>query len=150
MTLLVTYVILLNRKDSLCQRKYALDMIQEAGLLGAKPCSTPMEPNLQFNKTFGTPIADPSSYRRLIGKLLYLTHSRPEISFAVSKLSQFLESPTDIHLQAATRVLRFIKNAPGQGLFFSSNQLSLSKGSVTQIGVLVQTLEGQQRVFASS
>lgn len=87
-----------------------------------------MEPQLQLCKTTGQPIADPSIYRRQIGKLLYLTHSRPEISYAISKLSQFLDAPNDTHLQAAMRVIRFIKNNPDQGLFFGSKSSLTLKG----------------------
>ncbi|MCH96936.1 putative retrotransposon polyprotein, partial [Trifolium medium] len=67
---------------SLCQRKYALDLIQDASLLGAKPCNTPMQPQLQLQKSSGEAISDPTTYKRLIGRLLYLTHSRPEIAYA--------------------------------------------------------------------
>ncbi|GAU40443.1 hypothetical protein TSUD_397620, partial [Trifolium subterraneum] len=113
---------------SLCQRKYVLDLLQDAGLLAAKPCSTPMEPRLQLHKNSGTSISDPTAYRRLIGRFLYLTHTRPEISYPVSKLSQFLDSPTDAHMLAGLHILRFLKNNPGQGLFFSSSSSLTLKG----------------------
>ncbi|PNY03100.1 retrovirus-related Pol polyprotein from transposon TNT 1-94 [Trifolium pratense] len=113
---------------SLCQRKYALDLIQDAGLLGAKPCSTPMQPQLQLHKSSGQAISEPTSYRRLIGRLLYLTHSRPEIAYAVSKLSQFLDKPTNEHMLAGLHVLRYVKNSPGQGLFFDSKSPLTLKG----------------------
>ncbi|KAK2402246.1 putative mitochondrial protein [Trifolium repens] len=113
---------------SLCQRKYTLDLLQDTGLLAAKPCPTPMQPQLQLHKASGKLISDPTAYRRLIGRLLYLTHSRPEISYAVSKLSQFLDSPTDEHMLAGLHVLKFLKNNPGQGLFFSSSSSLILKG----------------------
>jgi hypothetical protein len=113
---------------SLCQRKYTLDLLESTGLLATKPCPTPMQPQLQLHKTSGTPISDPTAYRRLIGRLLYLTHSRPEISYAVSKLSQFLDAPTDLHMLAGLHVLKFLKNHPGQGLFFSSSSSLTLKG----------------------
>ncbi|GAU16205.1 hypothetical protein TSUD_298370 [Trifolium subterraneum] len=91
---------------SLHQRKYALDLIQDAGEV----------------------ISDPTTYRRLIGRLLYHTHSRPEIAYAVSKLSQFLASPTSEHMLAGLYVLRYIKNSPGQGLFFDSTSSLVLKG----------------------
>ncbi|XP_071722965.1 uncharacterized mitochondrial protein AtMg00810-like [Rutidosis leptorrhynchoides] len=66
-------------------------------------------------------IKDPSIYRTLIGKFLYLMHTRPDISQSTQHLSQFLTDPTETRLQAAYRVLRYLKNMPGKGLFFLSN-----------------------------
>ncbi|MCH83453.1 retrovirus-related pol polyprotein from transposon TNT 1-94, partial [Trifolium medium] len=110
-----------NYEGEVLPLEYTLDLLQDTGLLAAKPCPTPMQPQLQLHKSSGTPISDPTAYRRLIGRLLYLTHSRPEISYAVSKLSQFLDAPTDAHMLAGLHVLKFLKNHPGQGLFFSSS-----------------------------
>lgn len=88
---------------SLYQRKYTLDLLQDTGLIGSKPCATPMDPTLKLHKATGSIIPDASVYRRLIGRLLYLTHTRPDISYTVTHLSQFLQAPTDQHLQAALR-----------------------------------------------
>ncbi|GAU48976.1 hypothetical protein TSUD_245670 [Trifolium subterraneum] len=113
---------------SLCQRKYTLDMLSDAGLLGTKPCSTPMQPHQQLHKTSGTILSDPTAYRRLVGRLLYLTHSRPEIAYAVSKLSQFLSAPTNEHMLAGLHVLKYLKTNPGKGLFFRSDSSLQVKG----------------------
>ncbi|KAG5225114.1 mitochondrial protein [Salix suchowensis] len=104
---------------SVCQRKYALEVLEDAGLLASKPVNFPMEPNVKFSKDYGDPVVDPTVYRRLIGRLLYLTITRPDISFAVQVLSQFMADPRIPHFDAATRVLRYIKSSPAQGLFFS-------------------------------
>ena len=57
----------------------------------------------------------------LIGKLIYLTITRPEITYSVNTLSQFMQEPRKPHLEAVHRVLRYLKNAPGQGLLFPSH-----------------------------
>jgi hypothetical protein len=113
---------------SLCQRKYTLDLITDAGLLGAKPCSTPMQPQLQLHKASGELISNPTTYRRIIGRLLYLTHTRPNIAYTVSKLSQFLDSPTTEHMLAGLHVLKYLKQSPGQGLIYSSTSSLNLKG----------------------
>lgn len=104
---------------SVCQRKYTLNLLEDSGLLGCKPSSVPMDPSL--TKDLGSLLPNPTLYRELIGRLLYLTIARPDITFAVHQLSQFLSAPTDVHLQAAHKVLRYLKNNPGQGLMYSAS-----------------------------
>lgn len=111
---------------SLCQRHYCLKLLDDSGTLGSKPASTPMEPGSHLHQDDGPLFPDVLSYRRLVGRLLYLTTTRPDICFAVQQLSQFLSKPTVSHFKAAQRVLHYLKSAPGQGLFFSrSSSLSL-------------------------
>ncbi|GAA0149625.1 transmembrane signal receptor [Lithospermum erythrorhizon] len=73
----------------LCQRKYALDIISEAGLLGAKPVTFPMEQNQKLGVSQSPDMADGTKYCRLVGRLLYLAFTQPDIGFAVHILSQF-------------------------------------------------------------
>lgn len=113
---------------SLCQRKYVLDLIHDACLLGAKPCTIPMQPHLQLQKQSETPISEPTTYWRLIGLLLYLTYSRPEVVYVVSKLSRFLDAPTDRHMLAGVHVLKYLINNLGQWLFFNSTSPLCLKG----------------------
>ncbi|XP_070003571.1 secreted RxLR effector protein 161-like [Nicotiana sylvestris] len=95
------------------------------GLSGAKPAVTPLELNqkltsLEYDKGIGSKVSDPlidaTCYQKLIGKLLCLTATKPDISYAVQILSQFMQTPTRSHMDAATRVVRYLKQAPGMGV----------------------------------
>lgn len=94
---------------SLCQRKYALDILADTGMLASKPCLVPIDPSIPLSNKSGITLENGTSYRELIGCLLYLTITQPDITYAVNRLTQFLSAPTDVHLQAAHRVLCYIK-----------------------------------------
>ena len=78
---------------SICQRKYSLDILEETGSLGTKLAKFPTEQNLKLNSTNGDLLKDPTHYHRIVGKLIYLTITRAEITYAVSTLSQFMQQP---------------------------------------------------------
>ncbi|XP_042059355.1 uncharacterized mitochondrial protein AtMg00810-like [Salvia splendens] len=74
------------------QRKYAMDLIRDAGLLGCKPSSVPMDPINHLKQDTGNLMKEPSKYRRQIGRMLYLCITRPDITFVVHKLSQYVSN----------------------------------------------------------
>ncbi|GKA28156.1 uncharacterized mitochondrial protein-like protein [Tanacetum coccineum] len=134
------------------QRKYAIDLIEHAWLTHTKHGFDLLDPNIKLTYDSGTPLTDPSHHRTLVGKLIYLTITRPDIAFAAQLLSQFSHSPHTSHLKALQRVLRYIKLSPCQGLFFSrSNSLTLqaycdsdwaicpeSRRSITGFGIILR------------
>lgn len=79
------------------QRKYALDILQDSRLLGARPDSFPMEQNLKLTTIDGTLLNDPIMYRILVSKLIYLTVIRIDICLLVHTLSQFMQEPRTSH-----------------------------------------------------
>ena len=87
------------------QRKYALELLEDSDLLALKPASTPMDGATRLSKDAGSPLTDVSSYRRLVGCLLYWTTMRPDITFSVQQLSQFMSCPMDVHHKATLGVL---------------------------------------------
>ncbi|KAG8485188.1 hypothetical protein CXB51_021841 [Gossypium anomalum] len=116
-----------NRGIVLSQRKYALELIAEAGLEGAKPVSTPMEQNRRLTtqeydqclhiEGGDDLLEDVIAYKRLIGKLLYLTSTRRDIAYSVQYLSQFMQQPKKSHYEAALRIVKYVKKNPGQGFY---------------------------------
>jgi len=86
--------------------------------LGCKPASTPLDPKVNLHQDDGPLHTDVGAYRRLVGRLLYLTTTRPNVSFAVQQLSQFVDKPTVVHFKTTQKVLKCLKGAPSKGLFF--------------------------------
>ncbi len=79
-----------------------------------------MKPNLKLMPNEGDFVDDPDTYCKLVGKLIYLTITRLDISYIVSIVSQFMTSPRVLHMNAVMRILKYLKNAPGHGLFYRS------------------------------
>jgi hypothetical protein len=104
----------------LSQRKYILDLLSEVGMLGCRPALTPIEQNHRLTSESGQPV-DRAQYQRLVGRLIYLSHTRPDIAFAVSVVSQFMHDPKTHHMDAVVRIIRYLKGNPGRGLLYKSN-----------------------------
>lgn len=102
-----------------CQRKYILDLQKDTGLTGCKPNFTPMESNKHLPLCEDDHLPNAKVYMRLVGRLLYLGFTRPDISFSVNKLSQFYSQPCSHHMAAAHRILRYLKRTAGLGLYYS-------------------------------
>nr|CAN82171.1 hypothetical protein VITISV_040546 [Vitis vinifera] len=110
----------------LCQRKYTLDIVSEAGLLGAKPCGFSIEQNHRLGLANGELLSNPESYRRLVGRLIYLAVTRPNLAYSVHILSQFMQEPRIEHWEVALRVVHYLKGTPGQGILLrADSDLSL-------------------------
>ena len=98
-----------KQRIMLSQQKYVLDLLSKIVKLGAKPCSTPMTPNVQITKE-GDQFEDSERYRRLVGKLNYFTVTCPDITYLVSVLSQYMSSPIVNHWAAVEHILCYLKN----------------------------------------
>jgi Reverse transcriptase (RNA-dependent DNA polymerase) len=105
----------------LSQRKYILDLLTEIGMLECKPVDTPMVPNIKLEAYTDHTPTNIERYQKLVGKLIYLSHTRPDIAYAVSVVSQFMHSPKEEHLEAVMRIIRYLKGTPGKGIVFRKN-----------------------------
>nr|XP_016477798.1 PREDICTED: uncharacterized mitochondrial protein AtMg00810-like [Nicotiana tabacum] len=119
------------------QRKYALELVSECGLGEAKSTDSPLDQNLKLTsveydkhcggQTTDEDLEDRRVYQRLIGRLLYLAITRPDISFAVQVMSQFMNTPKQSHYEEVLRVVKYVKDSPGHGLLMSNK----TSGKVT-------------------
>lgn len=94
-----------------------------------------MDTHVKLLSTSGTPLPNPEEYQRLIGKLIYLTFTRPDIAFTVHVLSQFMHSPTSVHFQAAKRNLRYLAGSREQGILLASNSAATLQAYCDMIGL---------------
>ena len=90
-------------------------------MLGCKPSDVPIESNHRLRATTKSSLVNKEQYQRLVGKLIYLCHTRPDITFAVGVVSQFMHSPNVEHMEAVFRILKYLKTSPGKGILFSKN-----------------------------
>ncbi|XP_072060358.1 uncharacterized mitochondrial protein AtMg00810-like [Arachis hypogaea] len=103
------------------QRKYILDLLAKTRMVDCKPLDTPIQVNHKLKIVEGATLADKERYQRMVGKLIYLSHTWPDISYIVGIVSQFMHKPQEDHMEAAIRIVRYLKGAPGSGIIFKRN-----------------------------
>ncbi len=104
----------------LLQRQYALNKLSEYGMTGCKPISIPLEQNVKLSADEGDLVEDTTMYRRIVGSLIYMTITRPYLSYVVGVVSQFLQTPRKPHLDTVRRILIYIKHTLKCGIFYKA------------------------------
>jgi hypothetical protein len=94
----------------LLQRQYALNKLSEYGMMGCKPISIPLEQNVKLSADEGNLVEDTTMYRRIVGSLIYMTITRPDLNYAIRIVNQFMQTPRKPHLDVVRRILRYIKH----------------------------------------
>jgi hypothetical protein len=110
-----------NQGISIKQTGYAIKLLKQAGLMECNATTFPMEPGLKLSKKDEGPDVDATEFRRLVGSLRYLTHSRPDLTFSVGYVSRFMQSPKQIHMQAVKQILRYLKGSVDLGIHYRRN-----------------------------
>jgi hypothetical protein len=100
------------------QQKYILDLLKETGMVGYRPRETSIDLKHGLENDEEGATIDKVQYQRLVGKLIYLAHIRPDIAYTVSVVSQFMHNPKDSHLQAVYRLLRYLKSTSRKGILY--------------------------------
>ncbi|GJT04421.1 putative RNA-directed DNA polymerase [Tanacetum coccineum] len=103
------------------QKKYVLDLLAEIGMVDCKPADTPMIVNQKLYMEKKARLADKGRYQRMVGKLIYLSHTRPDIAHAVGVVSKFMHQPQKAHMKAVLRIIRYLKGTAGHGVLFKQN-----------------------------
>ncbi|KAG9458911.1 hypothetical protein H6P81_003419 [Aristolochia fimbriata] len=117
------------------QVKYASDLVSHAGLSDNKTSDMPLELNVKFWPFDGELLADPTLYRQLVGGLLYLSITRPDISYAVHVVSQFMAALQSVHYVAVLRILRYVKEAEYRALADTTSELVWLRWLLQDMGV---------------
>jgi hypothetical protein len=102
----------------ICQSKYVNDLLKKFVMDNSKPIKTPMATNAHLDLDEGDNSLDLKFYRFMIGGLLYLTASRPDIKFSVCMCAMFQSSPKECHMMAVKRILRYLRQTPNLGLWY--------------------------------
>jgi hypothetical protein len=100
----------------LSQQRYIRDLLSKTNMTEAKPISSPMASSSTLSAYTGDTMEDPTLYRSVVGSLQYLSLTRPDLAFAVSRVCQFMHCPTTLHWQAVKRILRYLKHTISHGL----------------------------------
>jgi histone deacetylase 1/2 len=114
-----------SRGMTLTQRKYVLDLLLHVNMENCNPAPTPLVPSERLACDSDALLGpeDSSQYHSVVGSLQYLTHTRPDISFAVNKVCQFLSQPIEVHWEAVKRILRYVKGTIDTVLRFRKSSL---------------------------
>ncbi|GJR46556.1 retrovirus-related pol polyprotein from transposon TNT 1-94 [Tanacetum coccineum] len=112
----------------LSQRKYCLDLLDDAGQIEVKPCDEPMIPKLKLKYEDRRLLHNHEKYRRVVGKLNYLTITRPDIAFPVSVVSQFLTAPRTSHWDAVTQIIGYLKGMSRLGILYANHGHHIAEG----------------------
>ena len=113
---------------SLSQSKYACDLLRHFHMEDCKPAPSPFQFGVKLSVTCTSPEVDATLYCQLVGKLLYLTHTRLDLSFTVGLVARFMQNPCESHWKAAKRILRYVRGTVQFAIHYSAEASPLLVG----------------------
>eukprot|EP00253_Pinus_taeda_P032314 PITA_32314 len=119
---------------SLSQSKYACNILRHFHMEDCKPAPSPFQSGVKLSVSCTSPEVDATLYRQLVGKLLYLTHTRPDLSFAVGLVARFMQNPRESHWKAAKRILRYVREAEYRGAVEASREALWLRQILSEFG----------------
>lgn len=133
----------------LTQRQYMREILSEFGLADCHPVKTPMAEKIKLEPDMAAPLTDPTQYQKMVGKLIFLTHTRPDLSFAVSTVSRFMSKPQEPHLQAVKHIYRYLHGSTDSPFCISEGREITLVDSPTLIGRGTSTTADPRRASFS-
>jgi len=112
------------------QRKYAAEILKTYGMEDCNPVKNPIVPGQKLTKEGAGELVDSTKYKQLIGSLRYLTTTRPDLIYSVNLVSRYMESPTELHMLAVKRILRYVKGTQGYGIQYKRGRVAELVGFV--------------------
>ncbi|XP_062013804.1 secreted RxLR effector protein 161-like [Rosa rugosa] len=105
----------------ICQRKYAKEVLERFGMEKSNSSRNPIVPGFKLMKDESGVKVDATMYKQVVGCLMYLAATRPDLMYVISLISRFMGSPTELHMQAVKRVLRYLKGTVDLGILYKRN-----------------------------
>jgi hypothetical protein len=106
----------------ICQKKYAQEVLERFKMGDCNPVKIPIVPGTKLARDVEGMKIDSTYYKQMVGSLMYMTATRPDLMYAVSLISRFMESPTELHHQAIKKIMRYLKGTVNYGLFYKKSE----------------------------
>ena len=106
----------------ICQRRYALEVLKRFGMMESNSVGNPIVPGAKISRDENGITVDETHYKQLVGSLMYLTATRPDMMFVICLISRYMAKPMDLHLQVAKRALRYLKGTVNYGIHYKKGE----------------------------
>ena len=133
----------------LSQSKYACDILRHFHMEDCKPPPSPFQSGVKLSANSTSPKVDSTLYHQLVGSFLYLTHSHPELSFVIGRVSRYMQTPHESHQKEAKRILRYIRGTIQFGIHYSTGGNLCWWVSLISIGLVILIIKSLLQVMFS-